>query len=410
VGVPRETHPGERRVALVPAALGPLLQARVDVLVESGAGEAAGYRDAAYAEKGAAVASRADVLGADVLLQVRSLAAGDSEGSGDLSALHPGQTLIGLADPLSGRPALREVASRGAALFALELLPRTTRAQTMDALSSQATIAGYKAVALAAERAWKIFPKLTTAAGTLAPVRAFVVGAGVAGLQAIATARRLGAVVEAYDVRPAVREQVESVGARFVELPLEGAEGGGGYAREMDESFYRRQRETMARVVAVSDVVITTAAVPGRRAPMLITSEMVDAMAPGSVIVDLAAAQGGNCEVTVADEVVVRGGVTILGPGNLAASAPFHASQLYARNLSAFLLHHLRDGVLSLDAADEITRETLVAHGGEIVHPRVREALGLGALAGPLQAAGDAESPAARSAATSAGGSGGGRA
>jgi NAD(P) transhydrogenase subunit alpha len=404
--VPRETHPGERRVALVPTALGPLLQARVEVRVESGAGERAGYRDTAYTEKGAAVGSRTEVLASDVLLQVRSLATADAEAAGgDLRALRPGQTLIGLADPLSGRSALREVVSTGAALFALELLPRTTRAQTMDALSSQATIAGYKAVALAAESAWKIFPKLTTAAGTLAPVRAFVVGAGVAGLQAIATARRLGAIVEAYDVRPAVREQVESVGARFVELPLEGGEGAGGYAREMDESFYRRQRETMARVVAASDVVVTTAAVPGRRAPLLVTSEMVDAMAPGSVVVDLAAAQGGNCEATRADEVVVRGGVTILGPTNLAASAPFHASQLYARNLTAFLLHHLRDGALRLDTEDEITRETLVAQGGEIVHPRVREALGLGELAGKPPAA-DAAPAAAGSTVTSAGGSG----
>jgi NAD(P) transhydrogenase subunit alpha len=330
-----------------------------------------------------------------VLLQVRSLAAGDGAGEAgaEARALRGDQALVGLAEPLAARPALREVASRGAALLALELLPRTTRAQTMDALSSQATIAGYKAVVLAAEHAWKIFPKLTTAAGTLAPVRAFVVGAGVAGLQAIATARRLGAVVEAYDVRPAVREQVESVGARFVELPLEAAEGGGGYARAMDESFYRRQRETMARVVAASDVVITTAAVPGRRAPLLVTAEMVDSMAPGSVVVDLAAAQGGNCEVTRPDETVVRGHVTVLGPTNLASSAPFHASQLYARNAAAFLLHHLREGALRLDAEDEITRETLVARDGEIVNPRVREALGLEPLAAAAAGTDGAASP-----------------
>jgi NAD(P) transhydrogenase subunit alpha len=245
-------------------------------------------------------------------------------------------------------------------------------------LSSQATVAGYKAVVLAAEHAAKMFPKLTTAAGTLAPVRAFIIGAGVAGLQAIASARRLGAVVEAYDVRPAVKEQVLSLGAKFVELPVEAgdAEDRGGYAKAMDEDFYRRQRELMARVVAASDVVITTAQVPGRRAPVLVTREMVEAMAPGSVVVDLAAGQGGNCEVTRPDETVVLNGATVLGPTNLPASVPHHASQMYARNISSFLQHLLRDAALVIDLEDEITRGTLVARGGRIVHPRVLEALG----------------------------------
>jgi NAD(P) transhydrogenase subunit alpha len=267
----------------------------------------------------------------------------------------------------------------GGTAFALELLPRTTRAQAMDVLSSAATIVGYKAVLLAAEALPRMFPMMMTAGGTLTPARVFVIGGGVAGLQAIATARRLGAVVQAYDVRPAVKEQVESLGGKFVELPIEAgdAQDAGGYAKAMDESFYRRQRETMAKVVAGVDVVISTAAVPGKKAPVLITGEMVDAMPPGSVIVDAAAEQGGNCEVTRAGETVVRGGVSVIGPVNLAATVPYHASQMFARNVANFLALVVKDGALKVDTADDIVRETLVARGGEVVHPRVREALGL---------------------------------
>jgi NAD(P) transhydrogenase subunit alpha len=265
----------------------------------------------------------------------------------------------------------------------MELMPRITRAQSMDVLSSQATIAGYKAVVIAAGMLPKIFPMLTTAAGTLAPARVLVIGAGVAGLQAIATARRLGAVVEAYDVRPAVREQVESLGAKFVELPLEdaSAEDAGGYARAQDESFYRRQRETMARVVAASDVVVTTALVPGKRAPVLVTGDMVAEMAPGSVIVDLAAEQGGNCELTEPGQTVTAHGVSVVGSLNLPSTVPQHASQMYARNVVTFLTHLLREGTPNLDMDDQIIRETLVTRDGRVVHPRVCEALGIAAPA-----------------------------
>ena len=283
--------------------------------------------------------------------------------------------LVGLADPLAPGELMREVAARGVTLFALELVPRITRAQPMDVLSSMATVAGYKAVLVAASALPRLFPMLTTAAGTIPPAHVFVVGAGVAGLQAIATARRLGARVSAYDVRPAVKEQVQSLGARFVELPLETAEteDRGGYAKALDEEFYRRQREMMLRVVASSDVVITTALVPGRRAPLLVTEEMIEGMAPGSVVVDLAAERGGNCELTRPDETVVRHGVTILGPTNLPATVPFHASRMYSRNITAFVQHALKDGPAALDLNDEIVRETLVARGGELVHAQVRE-------------------------------------
>jgi NAD(P) transhydrogenase subunit alpha len=261
----------------------------------------------------------------------------------------------------------------------MELMPRITRAQSMDALSSMATIAGYKAVLIAASTLPRMFPMLMTAAGTITPARVFVVGAGVAGLQAISSARRLGAKVEAYDVRPAVKEQVQSLGAKFVELPLETgqAEDKGGYATAQDESFYRRQREMMARVVASSDVVITTAAIPGRKSPVLVTAQMVTGMAPGSVIVDLAAERGGNCELTRPDEIVVEHGVTIIGPTNLPATVPYHASQMYAKNITTFLLHLVKSGALVVNPEDEITRETLVTSGGEVMHPRARQAAGL---------------------------------
>jgi NAD(P) transhydrogenase subunit alpha len=371
VGVPIEQFPGEQRVALVPASIAPLKKAGFDVLIERGAGERAGFPDSAYQEKGARIAaSRTAVFATDAVLQVRV---------GDFASMRAGQVVIGMADPLSSPDTVRELASRGVTAFALELIPRITRAQSMDVLSSMATIAGYKAVLLAANTLPRMFPLLTTAAGTITPAHVFIVGVGVAGLQAIATARKLGAVVEAYDVRPAVKEQVQSVGAKFVELPLETgqAEDKGGYAKAQDESFYRRQREMMARVVAANDVVITTAAIPGKKAPVLVTADMVRAMAPGSVIVDLAAERGGNCELTRPDEVVVEQGVTILGPTNLPSTVPYHASQMYAKNMTTFLTHLVKDGALKLDASDEIAHDTLIAHAGEVVNARVRAALEL---------------------------------
>ena len=374
VGVPRETFPDERRVALVPAVLPLLTKKGVEVVIEAGAGEAAGYPDAAYAEAGARVEpERAAVFGAaDAVLQVLCHGANDRTGRADLALLRPGQVLIGFLRPLGSAETVGEIAATGATAFSVELMPRITRAQSMDALSAMSTVAGYSAVLRAANRLPRMFPMLMTAAGTIMPARVLVVGAGVAGLQAIATARRLGAVVSAYDIRPAAREQVESVGGRFVELPLEtaDAEDARGYARARDEAFYQRQRELMARVVAASDVVITTAVVPGRKAPVLVTGDMVTAMEPGSVIVDLAAERGGNCELTRAGETVVAHGVTIVGAVNLAGAMPYHASQMYARTLVAFVLHLLKDGAIAVDLEDEITRETLVTRGGEVVHPR----------------------------------------
>jgi NAD(P) transhydrogenase subunit alpha len=305
-------------------------------------------------------------------LQVRAAGANPQAGKADLPRLHRDQTVIGLCDPLGEPQAIQEVAARGVNLFALELLPRITRAQAMDVLSSQATVAGYRAVLLAATALPKLFPMLMTAAGTITPAKVLVVGAGVAGLQAIATAGRLGGVVSAYDVRPAVKEQVQSLGAKFVEMPLEAAaaETKGGYARQMDEEFYRKQRELMTRVVAQSDVVITTAAVPGKKAPVLVTAAMVEAMAPGSVLVDLAAERGGNCELTQPGQTVVHQGVSILGPLNLPAEVPNHASQLYAKNIATFLLTLVKDGKLQIDVGDEIVRETLVAREGQVSQAR----------------------------------------
>jgi NAD(P) transhydrogenase subunit alpha len=354
--------------------------------VESGAGADAGYADEAYRAAGATlVPGRRDVFdAAQIICQVRTPSANRAAGDQDRALLDARHTVIGLADPFEDRAAAEALAQTGARVFALELLPRITRAQSMDALSSQATISGYKAVLLAAEHLLKMFPMLTTAAGTVAPARVLVIGAGVAGLQAIATARRLGAVVEAYDVRPAAAEQVESLGAKFVQLELDtaGAEGKGGYAKEQSEEFLRAQREALGRVVAANDAVLTTALVPGKQAPVILTADMVRGMTPGSVVVDIAAEQGGNCELTKPDQEIDEAGVTILGPTNLPSTVPFHASQMYAKNSAAFLLHLLRDGEVAIDLEDEITRETLVTRGGEVVHPRVREALGLPALGG----------------------------
>jgi NAD(P) transhydrogenase subunit alpha len=375
-GVLTETLPGERRVAVTPAVLPALAKAGVTVVIQSGAGAPAGYPDQVFSDKGAGIeATAADVVArADVLLRVRLSPPSTTAGATDLSLTRQGQAVIAFLDPL-GEPALAAaLASRGVSALSMELMPRITRAQAMDALSSMATIAGYKAVLLGASHLPRMFPMLTTAAGTIKPARVFIVGAGVAGLQAISTARRMGAVVEAYDVRAAAKEQVQSVGAKFVELPLDAgdSEDKGGYAKAQDESFYRRQREMMTKVVAASDVVITTAAIPGKKSPVLVTAEMVSGMAPGSVIVDLAAERGGNCELTRADEIVVSNGVTILGPTNLPSTVPYHASQMYARNVQTFLLHLVKDGKLSLDPTDEITRETLVTRDGQVVHERVK--------------------------------------
>ena len=373
VGIPKETFPGETRVALIPAGAAALKKTGVDVAVEAGAGAAAGFPDEAYSHQGAAILSRSDIFeGADVLLTVRATPPG--------GPLHKGQALIGFADPLGAPDAIHQMAATGATLLSMELMPRITRAQSMDALSSMATIAGYKGVLLAANTSPRMFPMLMTAAGTISSARVFIVGAGVAGLQAIATARRLGAKVEAYDVRPAVKEQVQSLGGKFVELPIETAdsEDKGGYARAQDESFYRRQREMMLKVVAGNDIVITTALIPGKRAPILLTTEMVEAMIPGSVVVDLAAERGGNCELTRPDEIVHHKGVTIIGPSNPPALVPYHASQMYSKNIVTFLTHLLgktgaQQPSLPIDTSDEITRETLLTQNGSVVHPRVRE-------------------------------------
>jgi len=385
VGVPKEIFPAERRVALIPASVPALKKAGCAVVVEAGAGYLAGYADAAYEEKGAALAaSRDEVFArADAVFQLLGVGANHATGRLDLPRFRPGQAALGFQRALGNPESLQELAATGATVFAIEMLPRITRAQTMDALSSMSTVAGYSAVLLGASALPKMFPMMMTAAGTISPARVLIVGVGVSGLQAIATARRIGAVVSAYDVRPAVKEQVQSLGARFVELPLETAEAEdqGGYARAQDEAFYRRQRELMGKAVSESDVVITTANVPGRKAPVLITADMVAAMNPGSVIVDLAAERGGNCELTRTGETVMAHGVTIIGRVNVPGMVPFHASQMYSSNITAFFTHLVKDGRLQLDLQDEITRETLVAQGGEVTHPGVREALGLAAAA-----------------------------
>ncbi len=385
VGVPRESFPGERRVALVPAAVTSLIKAGLEVLVEADAGLEAGYTNSDYESKGAKIAaSRAEVFRqADIIPQVLCYGSDDRTGAADLSLLRRGQFLIGFMRPMGTVETVQAIASTGVTSFAVELVPRTTRAQSMDALSSMATASGYKAVLIAADILPRIFPMLTTAAGTITPARVLIIGVGVAGLQAIATARRLGAVVSAYDVRPAVKEQVQSLGGRFVELPLEvkDAQDAGGYAKAQDESFYQRQRELLGKVIAESDVVITTAVVPGKKAPVLVTKEMVAGMATGSVIVDLAAERGGNCELTRSGEKISVNGVTIIGWINLASTVPYHASQMYSKNVSNFLLNMVKDGKVNVNMQDDIISGTLVTEGGEIVNPRIRELFGLPALA-----------------------------
>ena len=379
VGVAKETYPGECRVALVPAVLPGIVRAGHEVVVEAGAGVAAGYPDTDYAEQGArCLPDRASVFAAaDVMIQVLCHGANDRTGKLDLPLLRRDQILIGFLRPLESPRTVQEIAERGVSALAVDLIPRTTRAQSMDVLSAMATVCGYKAVLLAALTVPRMFPMLMTAAGTVMPARVLVIGAGVAGLQAIATARRLGATVWAYDVRPAAKEQILSVGGRVLELPLDvsGAEDERGHARSLDEQVYQRQRELIGDAVRESDVVITTAVVPGKKAPLLVTSDMVSRMKPGSVIVDLAAERGGNCALTRVGEMIVAHGATIVGTANLASTVPWHASQLYARTVGAFLLDVVKNGTLAFDEADEIVRETLVARGGAVVHQRVLEAL-----------------------------------
>jgi len=385
VGVPRETFPGERRVALVPAVIPNLAKAGLEVVIEAGAGAEAGYPDADYVAKGAKVlSSRAEVFrAADIITQVLCYGSNDKTGKADVPLFHRDQVLIGFLRPLGSVETITEIASKGVTSFSVELMPRTTRAQSMDALSSMATISGYKAVLIAADSLPKIFPMMTTAAGTITPARVLILGCGVAGLQAIATARRLGAVVSAYDLRPAVKEQVQSLGARFVELPIEAkdAQDARGYATAQGEEFYRKQRELLGKVIAEHDVVITAAVIPGKKSPVLVTKEMVAGMAPGSLLVDLAAERGGNCELTQGGEKINVNGVTIIGFYNLASAVPYNASQMYARNLSAFLLLMVKDGRLTIDPKDEIIRETLLTQGGEVVNARLREFFKLPALA-----------------------------
>jgi len=381
VGIVKESFPNEARVAMVPALLPQLAKAGIEVVIESGAGDAAGFLDEEYTAKGGKIlSSRAEVFQtADVIAQVRALGANPEQGTSDLELLRDGQTVIGMCEPLTELESNNAMAAKGVTLFSMEMMPRITRAQSMDVLSSMATIAGYKAVLIAANELPKMFPMMMTAAGTVAPAKVFVVGAGVAGLQAIASAKKLGAVVQAYDVRPAVKEQVESLGGKFVEFELdaESSEDAGGYAKELGEDFYRKQREMMLSVVAASDVVITTAAIPGKKAPILVTAEMVQGMHPGSVIVDLAAERGGNCELTRVDETVIQGGVKIIGPGNIPTTVPYHASQMYAKNIATFLLHLVDEGTLKIDTEDEITEGTLITRGGKVVNPRVLEAMGV---------------------------------
>lgn len=376
VGVPRETYPGEHRVAITPKSCDVLRKAGVEVVVEAGAGAAAGYLDEQYKERGASIAPRSDTLAnAAVVAQVRALGANPEFGRADLALLHAGQAVIGFGEPLTALREAQDLAERGVSFLAMELVPRITRAQSMDALSSMATIAGYYAVLQAALTLPKMFPMMMTAAGTITPARVLVLGAGVAGLQAIATARRLGAVVSGYDVRSAVKEQIESLGAKFVVLDIDAgdAQDKGGYAKALGEDFYRRQRQLLTEVIREQDVLITTAAIPGKKAPTLVTREMAEAMAPGSVIVDIAAERGGNCELTKAGETVLHHGVSILGPVNIAAKLPRDASQLYSANVASFLKLLVKNGALTLDTADEIVRETLVTHDRQIVHPKVRE-------------------------------------
>ena len=379
VAVIKESFPGETRVALIPSGVNEITKAAVEVTVEAGCAEASLHSDQEYESQGARIEpDRARVLsGADVVVMVRGPGAYREFASADLNALKPGTAVIGLLEPLAEPAAGKDLADRRLSAFAMELMPRITRAQSMDVLSSMANIAGYQAVLLAANASPRMFPMLMTAAGTVTPARVLVLGAGVAGLQAIATARRLGAVVEAYDVRPAVKEEVESLGARFVELGIEAdlAQAAGGYAAAQSEEFYRRQQGLLGEHVAAADVIIATALVPGKQAPVLISDEMAARLTPGTVVVDLAAEKGGNCALTEPGQRVERAGVIVLGPINLPAETPYHASQMYSKNVSTFLLGLIHGGELRIDLEDEIVQGTLVAHQGRVVHPAVLKAL-----------------------------------
>ncbi len=381
IGVPKESYATERRVALVPAAIAPLKKAGADVLVESGAGVESGVLDHAFAEAGATIISARDELfkNADILVQVRGLGANPDGWKADLDLMHEGQLLVATMDALAAPDPLKQAMAKGITAFALDMVPRISRAQAMDVLSSQSNLAGYCAVLLGANALPKIMPMLMTAAGTITPAKVLVMGAGVAGLQSIATARRLGAVVSGYDVRPAAKEQIESLGARAVELaiPSEQSQDSGGYAKAMDAAFYAKQAELLTQVVAESDIVITTAAVPGQRAPVLVTAAMVEQMQPGSVVVDIAAERGGNCELTVPGEAIHHNGVTVIGPLNLASTVPVHASRLFSKNISTFLLNMIKKGELQIDLEDEIIRDTMLTHKGEITSTKLGERLGV---------------------------------
>ncbi|MDA9296288.1 Re/Si-specific NAD(P)(+) transhydrogenase subunit alpha [Porticoccaceae bacterium] len=390
IGIPAEIKSAEKRVAMSPANVQSLTDKGVKVLFQTNAGDAAGYPDGLYTEAGATIsADRAEIFAqADIILQVQSFGSNNENSEADLASLRSGQLVIGMMDPLASPQAAQAVAEKGATAIALELVPRISRAQSMDVLSSMATLAGYKAVLMGASAAPRIFPMLMTAAGTLQPARVLIMGVGVAGLQACATAKRLGAVVEAYDVRPAAREQIISVGAKPVELDLDTgeSEGAGGYAKAQGEDFLKRQRELMTAVVAEQDIIITTAAIPGAKSPILVTEDMVKAMKPGSVIVDLAAERGGNCDLTEQGKTVIAHGVTILGPENVPSELAYHASQMYGKNMQTLLELILdEEGNLNLDFNDEIVAGTVVAHQGEIPHPHMRKLLGLPELNAPEQ-------------------------
>jgi H+-translocating NAD(P) transhydrogenase subunit alpha len=388
IGIPSEIKSGEQRVAMSPVNVQSLTDKGIKVLFQTHAGAAAGYPDDEYKAAGATIsADRAEIFAqADIILQVQSFGSNNDNSEADLAALRSGQLVVGMMDPLASPQAAQAVAEKGATAIALELVPRISRAQSMDVLSSMATLAGYKAVLMGASAAPRIFPMLMTAAGTLQPARVLIMGVGVAGLQACATAKRLGAVVEAYDVRPAAREQIISVGAKPIELDLDTgeSEGAGGYAKEQGEDFLRRQRELMTAVIAEQDIIITTAAIPGAKSPILVTEDMVKAMKPGSVIVDLAAERGGNCDLTEQGKTVIAHGVTILGPENVPSELAFHATQMYGKNMQTLLELILDEqGELNLDFNDEIVAGTVVAHKGEVPHPHMRKLLNLPELNAP---------------------------
>ena len=371
VGVPKETAQGEKRVSLIPDGVSKL--AGATVLLEKGAGDEAGFPDTAYVEKGVSVAPDASALygQADVILKVTP------PSKAEAGMVKEGATTVSFLYPLANLEAVKALSARKATAFAMELIPRISRAQPMDALSSQSNLGGYKAALLAAEALPRIFPMMMTAAGTISPAKVFVLGAGVAGLQAIATARRLGAVLEAYDVRPIVKEQIESLGARFVQMPVEtkDAQDAGGYAKAQTQEFYAKQQKFLAERAWVSDVVITTALIPGQRAPILITEEAVKGMRSGSVVVDIAAEQGGNSALTEPGKTVIRYGVTIIGPLNLPSTMAPQASQLYSRNITSFFSTVMKDGVLKIDPKDDVTRGALVINAGEVVHQATRAAI-----------------------------------